>query len=248
MDPKAFYADRHSRSADYSGGRYDLRPLLALPALKSWAEARRNAGIRVADVGCGKAVFLRDFLRALQDRGVRPDGAIGYDLIESGGHVFAEVPGGFEYRACDLNKPPLEADDASFDLICCNHVLEHVFETEALLRDFRRLIKNDGRVLVSVPNVAAWVNRLLFLFGVQPLGSEVGTESIVYGFRPRAGKKHLAQFVPSGHIRDFTPLGLKDLVESCGFEVEGWWNQDERRWLRLTPWAGRGMGVWLKPT
>ena len=247
MDPQSFYTERHRQESDYAGGTYDLAPLLGLPPVGRWMAGRAGATVRSADVGCGKAVFLRDFLLAVQRRGLSPEAAVGFDIVESEGHVFADIPGGFTLRTADLNQPPLPGEDGEFDLVICNHVLEHVFHTEALLRDLRRLVQSEGRVLVSVPNVAAWVNRLLFLFGVQPLGSEVGTESITYGFRPARGKAHLGTFIPSGHIRDFTPLGLKDLVEACGFAVEGWWNQDERPWLRLTRWSGRGMGVWLRP-
>jgi hypothetical protein len=118
-----------------------------------------------------------------------------------------------------------------------------VFETEALVREIRRVMAPDGLAVISVPNIAAWINRVLFLFAGQPLGTEVGTESGTYGFWPPFGQKHLARFKPAGHIRDFTPRALADLCQSCGLSVTGWWNQSKTPLFPITRWAGRNIGV-----
>ena len=41
---------------------------------------------------------------------------------------------------------------ATFDLILCHHVLEHVANLEAVLKELSRVLKPDGRLYVSVPN------------------------------------------------------------------------------------------------
>ena len=43
-------------------------------------------------------------------------------------------------------------DAASFDLVICHHVLEHVSDLEETLREIRRVLKSDGRLYVSVPD------------------------------------------------------------------------------------------------
>jgi SAM-dependent methyltransferase len=43
--------------------------------------------------------------------------------------------------------------DASFDSIVCNQVLEHVFPSQRLLGEIRRVLKTKGAVLLTVPFV-----------------------------------------------------------------------------------------------
>jgi len=199
---------------------------------------QRAAPINVLDIGCGKGLSLRDLLAALAQQQVSVRRVVGMDLLQSPGHVFNELPPGFEFMEINVDGRPLPLPDGSFDLVVCNHVLEHVFETENLLREIRRVLRLTGRAVLSVPNIAAWINRLLFLMAGTPLGIEVGTESVTYGFWPRLGQARLARFTPAGHIRSFTPRALADLCRACGFSVEGWWNQSEWPWFPLTRLGG----------
>jgi SAM-dependent methyltransferase len=145
----------------------------------------------------------------------------GIDLVRSPNDHFAEISPEFEFRQHDTDGNPLPFSDHSFDFVSCNHVLEHVFETEKLVREFRRVLSPDGLCIVSVPNIAAWINRVTFLAGGQPLGS--------------------------GHIRDFTPHGLQDLTKHCGFRTVGWWAQSPGIIARFGKWAGRNMSIILQP-
>jgi SAM-dependent methyltransferase len=44
-------------------------------------------------------------------------------------------------------------DDASFDAVLCNQVLEHIFEPQAFLQEIRRVLRPGGRLLLTVPFV-----------------------------------------------------------------------------------------------
>lgn len=69
------------------------------------------------------------------------------------------VPG-IEYLSADLGSPHAMvkmditatglADD-SFDLIYCSHVLEHVRDDRAAMREMFRVLKRGGRALIMVP-------------------------------------------------------------------------------------------------
>jgi SAM-dependent methyltransferase len=52
-----------------------------------------------------------------------------------------------------------------FDLVVLGDILEHLPEPEIVLRKIHRLVKDRGRLLVSVPNVANVTVRLGLLFG-----------------------------------------------------------------------------------
>jgi len=43
--------------------------------------------------------------------------------------------------------------DRSFDAVICNQVLEHVFEPDAFIKDIARVLKDRGRLLLTVPFV-----------------------------------------------------------------------------------------------
>jgi SAM-dependent methyltransferase len=49
----------------------------------------------------------------------------------------------------DITRMPFP--DASFDAIICSHVLEHIPEEQAALRELRRVLRPDGWALVVVP-------------------------------------------------------------------------------------------------
>lgn len=65
----------------------------------------------------------------------------------------------------DLETTALPFAPGSFDLIVCADVVEHLREPEAALARLRPLLRSDGRLLITTPNVANWSIRLGLLFG-----------------------------------------------------------------------------------
>ena len=243
-----FYGSLHAREKEYSAGTYDMSALFSCGPWTSWMNSKQGKRISILDVGCGKGLFLKQLVTALQHKwNVTPERLTGVDLILSPGNLHQEISENFEFIEMNTDGNPLPFNDQSFDLITCNHVLEHVFETENLVSEFRRVIKPEGLCIISVPNLAAWVNRIGLLFASQPLGTEVGAKSITYGFWPRHFQNHLAKFPPSGHIRDFTPRSLMDLTKACGFRTVGWWKQSFGVAARLSKWGGRNIAIVLQP-
>ena len=242
-----FYEKQHN-AGSYGGGAYNLKSLLAIRGLNHWLAQPRTRPLRWLDVGCGQGVFLRDLAKALRAQGFHmPLEITGTDIARSPGNFFAEIPAKtFQFLELDVDGHPLPFPDHSFDLVSCNHVLEHIFQTELLVREFRRIMEPQGLCIISVPNVACWPNRLAFLFGGQPLSAELGTEKGNYGIWPRFLRWRFAHWKPSGHIRDFTPRGLQDLTGDCGFSTVGWWRQSHRFYARLGKWAGLELGIVLK--
>lgn len=90
---------------------------------------------RLLDLGCHKG-GLRKFLPPEMDY-------VGVDMMAESfvGAVRA-----------DLNKPVLPFEDASFDVLVCTAVLEHLLYPHKLLQEMARVLTDEGRALVSVPN------------------------------------------------------------------------------------------------
>jgi SAM-dependent methyltransferase len=70
--------------------------------------------------------------------------------------------------ALDLEKDPLPFADESIDVVLSNQVLEHVKEIFWILHQVSRVLRVGGRLIVGVPNLASYHNRLLLLCGRQP--------------------------------------------------------------------------------
>jgi len=59
-------------------------------------------------------------------------------------------------------------EEARYDLVVTNHVLEHVQEPQRMLEAIRRRMKPGGQLHIAVPNVACWEARLTGWTGYQP--------------------------------------------------------------------------------
>ncbi len=101
---------------------------------------------RVLDVGCGEGFALAEFQR----RGWEAEGidhsveglrAINPDVLE---HV--EQGDVFELLEIRIS------NDDTYDVVWLNNVLEHVTEPLDLLKSLRKLIADDGVLVVTVPN------------------------------------------------------------------------------------------------
>jgi len=71
---------------------------------------------------------------------------------------------GFEGRVGDLGSG-IDYPDASFDLVFCSEVIEHMTAPERLATEIYRVLRPNGRLVLSTPNSAFWLYRLLGLFG-----------------------------------------------------------------------------------
>jgi SAM-dependent methyltransferase len=69
--------------------------------------------------------------------------------------------------AVDVNEG-LPFEDASFDLLWCSEVLEHLRDPARTLDEFRRVVRPGGDILLTTPNSYAWLFRILALFGLTP--------------------------------------------------------------------------------
>ncbi len=102
-------------------------------------------GTRVLDAGCGEGVLVDEYRPRLN--------IVGIDQDYGAPHVT---------RASLLSLP--FASDA-FPHVLCLDVLEHLRQPDQLpaLRELSRVLRPDGRLLVSVPNLAHLQSRLHFL-------------------------------------------------------------------------------------
>ena len=70
---------------------------------------------------------------------------------------------GVEEFGADLNKS-LEIPDNSFDVVICREVIEHVESVPHTLREFHRILKDGGTLILTFPNRLQIRSRFLHLF------------------------------------------------------------------------------------
>ena len=119
------------------------------------------------------------------------------------------------FQICSIEA--LAFKSATFDRVLCAEVLEHVLQPAVTLAELARVLKNDGRLVVSVPNEngnGTWWRRIKGLvFGqrFQPL-EDFSMEAVV-----NHGDAHLRKFDRASLARFFEEHGLRvRRIRGCG--------------------------------
>jgi 2-polyprenyl-3-methyl-5-hydroxy-6-metoxy-1,4-benzoquinol methylase len=106
-----------------------------------------GCGKKILDLGCGEGVLVDKFKSQ------------GYDIIGADANYGSENV---------LKKNILETgfEEGRFDIIFCLDVLEHLsFENQdKALAEIKRILKKDGLLILTLPNLAHFASRLSFLF------------------------------------------------------------------------------------
>ncbi|AGY59720.1 class I SAM-dependent methyltransferase [Gloeobacter kilaueensis] len=111
---------------------------------------------RLLDLGCGSGGFGAKFkhTHACEVVGVtfsEPEQQIAAQLLD---HVLQS-----DLNSCDLRAL------GQFDCIVCSHVLEHLYQPQDLLGQLKENLASGGLLLVALPNVLYWRQRLEFVRG-----------------------------------------------------------------------------------
>jgi SAM-dependent methyltransferase len=103
----------------------------------------------------------------------------------------------------------------------CGEVIEHVVDTDGLVSEILRVLKPGGVMVLTTPNLAYALNRVILFMGLQPLFTETSLR-VNMGRRWRT----LGQGGPvQGHLKVFTIGALRELVAACGFvgvQIQGY--------------------------
>ncbi|MGH7856846.1 MAG: class I SAM-dependent methyltransferase, partial [Candidatus Binatia bacterium] len=191
------YSAHRSDALQYQSRSGELLRRLALgrPTLvRSWAIAAYNSVAyrailasppgRLLDVGCGLGHYLeiwKSFGWEVEGLEPAPDAA-----------AVAEKRLGVPVHVGSVESVSLP--ERRFDVVTLCHALEHVRSPRTALRSIRRSLVPEGRLLLMLPNFAAWDRRL---------------------FAP----EWYAMEVPR-HLFHFEPSTLRALLAAEGFRLE----------------------------
>ena len=148
-------------------------------------------GSRVLDLGCGNGEMLA-WLH-------KHRGCSGYGIEIDDANVLSSVQRGVNVIQLNLEEGLALFDDHSFDVVLQIHTLQHLRNTERMLRETARV----GRIgIVAFPNFAHWPNRLHVMTGRMPV-----TRTLPY------------QWYETPNIRVGTYADFEVLAGKCGLQV-----------------------------
>jgi len=188
---------------------------------------------RILDVGCGRASYLdsidatdlRHQLRHLKGK-VRE--IVGIDVDDAGQQNAALD----DFRKIeDINRWPVE--DAVFDVVYSDYVLEHVDDPAAFFAEATRVLKPDGLLAIRTPNRWSYVSLAATVLPNRIHGKVTGavqddrSEVDVFPVRYRCN----------------TRGALRRALNTAGFDAAIWSIEGEPAYLAFSPMAYRTAAV-----
>lgn len=103
---------------------------------------------------------------------------------------------------CDINKGlPLKKN--SVDIIIAGELIEHLDNPFKFIREVYRVLKKNGTLILSTPNICSFINRFKMLSGRLPSYCAAPQDNV--GFER--------------HIVDFNLYVINKILEDAGFKV-----------------------------
>ncbi|MFQ5445249.1 MAG: class I SAM-dependent methyltransferase, partial [Nitrospinales bacterium] len=170
---------------------------------------------RFLDAGCGDGTFTLELGKVL---GVEE--MYGFDISPEAVQLAQKK--GIRAENFDIDLQDLPFEGQWIDMIYCGNLIELILNPDHLLREFHRVLTENGRLVITFPNLCSWASRLAVLWGYQPFYDRVSTEyDLGKIFLPiKKGKS-------TGFIRLFSLRTFKNLMQLHGFHVEKVWGCPE---------------------
>ena len=105
---------------------------------------------------------------------------------------------GIILKKCDIEKHKFPFKDSTFDYVLFSETIEHLSShPKIVLKEIFRVLKKDGKLILTAPNIAYLPNRIRLLFG-----------------KPISDLENFYRTIPySGHKREFTMKEIEYLIK-----------------------------------
>lgn len=162
--------------------RFDVR---IQKALEMFPECN---GLRVLDLGCQDGLFSS----LLMEKGYE---CYGIDITPKNLKVAKKR--GVKVVLCDIGRGICFPDNF-FDAIFAGEIIEHIVDTDFVLQEIRRVLKDTGFAVITLPNAKNLVTLIAMIF----------LDKLSYLPQPN-----------DPHVRCFTYLIAKQVFENNGFKI-----------------------------
>jgi SAM-dependent methyltransferase len=168
-------------------------------------------GGTLVDLGCGMGGLTRHIT---ERTGL--DHPIGVDLDAD--RLKAAAARGVKPLLLDLNTEPLPLAPSSVRMVTCLGLLAYLTLYDNTLSEAARVLEDGGWLLLSMPNLASYVNRLALLFGRQPHGVAVShhrQSGTLVRHPDDTASAHMPPLLHSATLRC-----THELLDQYGFDIE----------------------------
>jgi len=147
-----FYDSNSNFSIERVSNKTDINSL-HMSIIKKLFLKRKN--IKILDVGCGTG-----FLIECLNNKIASSKFVGIDFnapIKNSISINKNANNNYiEFSSCDINSKLLEFRDKEFDIVLCTHVLEHLCNTQQLLFQMRRIVKEALIIICPLEKEFKW--------------------------------------------------------------------------------------------
>jgi len=142
---------------------------------------------RILDIGCGNGFFLRTIETEADKYGVD---IIEMKKCEEEIYIQTNIENGLPFK------------NEIFDALFAGEIIEHLFDTDNFVRECYRVLRHNGFIVLTTPNLCSLKNLFLMLLGKQAVAVDFSLEEGV------------------GHIRAFSPEALQKILKKSGFTLK----------------------------
>ncbi len=148
-------------------------------------------GVKVLDVGCASG-FLAERLKNEKQCTV-----VGIEFnpeLANQARTYCK-----EVFSGDVEEIDIRYPEDYFDTIIFGDILEHTKDPKKVIMRYKKYVTKDGRIIISLPNIAFWSIRLNLLFGR-------------FDYREKG-------ILDKTHLRFFTIKSAQRLIRDCGLKI-----------------------------
>lgn len=167
----------------------DKRINLMRRYLDALLENRKNK-LKILDVGCADGVIFKDYTPKADFYGI--------DIAEP--LLKKAQKNGYKTFLLDIEQQKLPFKNEFFDVIIAGEMIEHVVNTDWFMCEINRVLKKNGYLIISIPNINQWISLFMMIF---------------FDLPPRYSARFRAP-----HVRDFTFKTMKGCLKEFGFEIK----------------------------
>jgi SAM-dependent methyltransferase len=186
---------------------------------------------KVLDLGCGDG----DYAKRLKD--------LGFDVVAGDIDISRfRYKNEIEFKYCDITKEmPFSAD--CFDYVLFMEVVEHLRNPYVVISEINRIIKKDGSLILSTPNILSLKSRFRFLvegtygyFREAPLDQVKNPKEVIFNLHIVPYRYHELEYLLSAigfKIKNIFTSVYEGYGEGCLLPIvmfQAW--QKERRYLK----------------
>jgi SAM-dependent methyltransferase len=164
---------------------------------------------KLLELGCDNhfTLLLEKFTRYEVRTQNLPDAGTGYSGITKFVHKLTRRTIEFQRDLFDLEQAAYPYPDNTFDVVVCTEILEHLLhDPMAMLTEIHRILKPNGALVLTTPNIISWHALLKGLRGITPYEGS-------YFWR-----QHNPPMLQ--HAKEFMPHEVKLMLAGAGFSVE----------------------------